>query len=177
MITNKTILVVGSCPSFPHGTVDPIRRNIRNFNTIMIQIILLDLHVDCCLGSLIVPFMKEINEIYTKFDFSVPRVTSISIDTHKYGYTDKGSSIILYKNHDDWRKHQIFVDSKWCGGIYATPTLAGSRSGKDIAGTLVTLLYFGKNKYKELANQIITLSNKMRDVIKEISGIEINRFR
>jgi len=173
ILTNKTILVIGSCPSYPHGSVDPIE-DISNILSEYDNNNIIGLHVDCCLGSLIVPFTKEINrKIYTKFDFSVPRVTSISIDTHKYGYTDKGSSVILYKNHDDWRKYQIFVDSKWCGGIYATPTLSGSRSGKDIAGTLVTLLYFGKNKYKKFAQEILELADEMRNVILEFQELKL----
>lgn len=169
MITKKTILVVGSCPSFPHGTVDPIE-DISDILTNEDENNIIGLHVDCCLGSLVVPFVEN---IYTKFDFSVPRVTSISIDTHKYGYTDKGSSVILYKNHDDWRKHQIFVDSQWCGGIYATPTLSGSRSGKDIAGTLATLLYIGKDKYIMHANNILHVADQMREVINEFDELEL----
>ena len=41
------------------------------------------LHVDCCLGSFIVPFLEEAGFPVDLFDFRVPGVTSISCDTHK----------------------------------------------------------------------------------------------
>jgi glutamate/tyrosine decarboxylase-like PLP-dependent enzyme len=103
----------------------------------------------------------------------VNRVTSISIDTHKYGYADKGTSIILYRNHNDFRKHQIFVDSKWQGGIYATPTLPGSRSGKDIAGTWAALIYTGTERYKTLARSIVKLTKSVSDVIRRNPHLKI----
>lgn len=34
------------------------------------------------------------------FDFSVKGVTSISSDVHKYGLAPKGTSIVLYRNHE-----------------------------------------------------------------------------
>ena len=42
------------------------------------------LHVDCCLGSFIVPFIEEAGlGPFQPFDFRVRGVTSISCDTHK----------------------------------------------------------------------------------------------
>ena len=41
-----------------------------------------------------------------KFDFSVPAVTSISLDSHKYGFTPKGTSIILYRDAH-LRRYQV----------------------------------------------------------------------
>lgn len=40
------------------------------------------LHVDCCLGSFLMPFLKAsgLDSGVPKFDFSVPGVTSISCD-------------------------------------------------------------------------------------------------
>lgn len=34
------------------------------------------------------------------YDFSVQGVTSISVDVHKYGLAPKGTSVVLYRNHD-----------------------------------------------------------------------------
>lgn len=175
LINKNTILVVCSCPTFPHGSVDPIEsvaKILSNYK--YYSYFTIGLHVDCCLGSFVVPFMKKSEyPLYTNFDFSVDGVTSISIDTHKYGYADKGSSVILYKNHNDWRQHQIYVDSKWSGGIYATPTLSGSRSGKDIAGTWATLVYVGYNKYNEYAYKIVLLAKKIKNIISKHSDLKI----
>lgn len=50
------------------------------------------MHVDSCLGGFLVIFMKRAGYPLPKFDFSVKGVTSISADTHKYGFTPKGES-------------------------------------------------------------------------------------
>ena len=57
------------------------------------------LHVDCCLGGFILPFAKRMGYSgIPEFDFSLPGVTSMSLDTHKYGNAAKGSSVVLYRD-------------------------------------------------------------------------------
>ena len=68
------------------------------------------LHVDCCLGGFLVPFVKDAGFHIDPVDFSVPGVTSISCDTHKYGFTPKGSSIIMYSNKK-YRQYQYYSPS------------------------------------------------------------------
>lgn len=77
--------LVGSAPNYPYGTMDDIERIgklARKYKT--------PLHVDSCLGGFLVIFMKRAGYPTPKFDFSVKGVTSISADTHKYGFTPKG---------------------------------------------------------------------------------------
>ncbi len=69
---------------------------------------------------------------FADFDFSVPGVSSMSLDTHKYGYALKGTSVVLYRNRA-LRQSQYFCYADWTGGMYTTPTIAGSRSGGLIA--------------------------------------------
>jgi sphinganine-1-phosphate aldolase len=76
----NTIMLVGSAPNFPDGAIDPIRDLAKlalKHN--------LGLHVDCCLGSFLMPFLRRVDRDLPDFDFSVDGVTSISCDTHKYG--------------------------------------------------------------------------------------------
>ena len=40
------------------------------------------------------------------FDFRLPGVTSISADTHKFGYAPKGSSVIMYRS-TEYIHHQV----------------------------------------------------------------------
>ena len=63
-------------------------------------------HVDACLGGFLIPFMEEAGYPLPLFDFRLPGVTSISADTHKYGYAPKGSSVIMYRNKD-MRHYQV----------------------------------------------------------------------
>lgn len=102
------------------------------------------------------------------YNFKLPGLTSISIDTHKYGYGPKGSSVILYKNKD-LIHYQYFISTDWPGGIYISPTIAGSRNGSIIAGTWAAMLYFGKKKYTEITNKLL---NYTQYLVKELEKME-----
>ncbi len=133
-INSNTCMIAGSCPAFPHGAIDPIEQLSKlalKYN--------IPMHVDACLGGYLVVFMEEAGFKLPLFDFRLKGVTSISCDTHKYGYTPKGSSVILYRN-TEFRKHQFFAAVEWPGGIYVSPTFAGSRAGSLIAMTWATLV-------------------------------------
>lgn len=41
--------------------------------------------MDCCLGGFVLPFAAKLGYRVPRFDFSVPGVTSMSVDTHKVG--------------------------------------------------------------------------------------------
>ena len=157
-IDSNTVCIVGSTPSYAHGIIDPIEKM-----SYLAQYYKIGLHVDCCMGGFLMPFVRD--KLGIKYDFSLNGVTSISADTHKYGYTFKGSSIILYKN-PSYKKHQHFSQSDWNGGIYATPTIMGSKSGALIATAWAAMLYHGKERYTEIANKILELTNKIVDHFK-----------
>ncbi|CAG7816902.1 unnamed protein product, partial [Allacma fusca] len=123
MVTNGTCMLVWSTPTFPHGSIDAIQSIPKlglKYNIIK--------HVDVCFRGFLLAFMPKAGFQVPSFDFSVDGVTSISADTHKYGFTPKGSSVFLF-NDTKFRHHQYFVQTNWRGGIYATSTLAGSRLG------------------------------------------------
>lgn len=105
-----SLQIAGSAPGFPHGIIDDIEglAAIARKNNI-------GLHVDCCLGGFIVPFMEKAGFPLPRFDFRVKGVTSISCDTHKYGFAPKGSSVIMYANRE-LRRFQYFVAEDWTGG-------------------------------------------------------------
>lgn len=167
LIGPNTVLLVGSAPNYPHGIIDDIEglSKIALAND-------LPLHVDACLGSFIVPFLEELNNGKTsdqkikvpKFDFRVPGVTSISCDTHKYGFAPKGSSVIMYRT-PELRRFQYFVNTDWTGGLYASPTLAGSRPGALVAACWATMLYMGRDGYKNSAKEIISSTQRIKEGI------------
>ncbi|XP_020612836.1 sphingosine-1-phosphate lyase 1-like [Orbicella faveolata] len=166
-ITKNTILLCGSAPQFPHGVIDPIEdmaKLARKYN--------LGLHVDACLGGFLVPFMKKAGFDLPPFDFTVEGVTSISCDTHKYGFSPKGSSVIMYSNKH-LRRFQFFVAPDWQGGIYACPTIPGSRPGAVIASTWAAMMYFGESGYVESTRKIIQTRMKIEAGLRKIKGIYV----
>ena len=166
-INKNTVCIVGSAPSFAHGVID----DIELMSDIAIKYDI-GLHVDCCLGGFILPFLKKIGVLNYEFDFNLRGVSSISIDPHKYGYSMKGSSIILY-NSKLLRKYQYYINSSWNGGIYATPTISGSRSGVIVATTWMSLMYHGLSGYTEAALNIIKLKNSIVHQVMKIKGLII----
>lgn len=161
LITKNTILIAGSAPNFPHGIID----DIEGLSKIALKH-KIPLHVDACLGSFIVPFLAKAGfPNIPKFDFRVPGVTSISCDTHKYGFAPKGSSIIMYRTNE-LRQYQYFITAEWTGGLYASPTLAGSRPGALMAGCWATLMAVGHDGYLASCREIVGTAQKIKSFIQ-----------
>ncbi|KAN0064595.1 Dihydrosphingosine phosphate lyase [Thecaphora frezii] len=148
-INRNTIGLVGSAPNFPDGIID----DIPSLGVLARKHKLL-LHVDCCLGSFLVPFLEKAGFASEPFDFRVDGVTSISCDTHKYGFGPKGLSTILYRSNE-LRRFQYYVKTDWPGGVYATPTLSGSRPGSIIAGTWTAMMKLGESGYTQSCRDIV----------------------
>ncbi|WWC86025.1 uncharacterized protein L201_000896 [Kwoniella dendrophila CBS 6074] len=153
-INPNTIMLVGSAPNYPDGMIDPIpalAAIARKHN--------IGLHVDCCLGSFILPFMEKagFGGDIEPFDFRVKGVTSISCDTHKYAFCPKGSSVIMYHS-SELRKYQYYVMTDWEGGVYASPSMAGSRPGSILAGAWAVLNYIGEDGYTQSCREIVIAS-------------------
>ena len=142
-INRNTICVIGSAPTYAYGIVDPIKK-IADY----CQYKNIGFHVDCCMGGFLMPFLEN-----NPVTFKNQGITSISADTHKYGNCFKGSSVLLF-SHPSIKKHQHFVKTDWEGGMYATPTLLGSKSGALIASTWGSLIYTGTKKYTQIAENI-----------------------
>ncbi|MBI1377041.1 MAG: aminotransferase class V-fold PLP-dependent enzyme [Frankiales bacterium] len=149
LIDDQTIALVGSAANYAHGLIDPIEAIAE-----LAQSRGLGLHVDGCLGGWLLPWVERLGYDVPLWDFRVPGVTSISADTHKYGYALKGSSVLLYRSKD-LRKHQYFTYPDWPGGLYLSPGLAGSRSGGIIASTYAALLATGESGYLAAADDIM----------------------
>lgn len=168
LINKNTVLIAGSAPNFPHGIID----DIQGLSKLALKHNI-PLHVDACLGSFIVPFLEEAGVDVDPFDFRVPGVTSISCDTHKYGFAPKGSSIIMYRSNT-LRNYQYFVTANWTGGLYASPTLAGSRPGALMVGCWASLMAIGHSGYLKSCKEIIGAGDRLKRAINEdIPGLYV----
>ena len=166
-ITENTILLVGSACDFPRGLVDSIPEL-----GVIAKERGLGLHVDACLGGFMLPFAKKLGYEIPEFDFSVPGVTSIRADVHKYGYGAKGASTILYRRERVW-KHQFSVYTEWSGGIYISPSMRGTRPGGAIAAAWAALKHLGVNGYLNLAKIVMDASKKLIEGINQINELYI----
>ena len=161
LINSNTVLLVGSAPNFPHGIIDDV--------SLLSRIALkrrIPLHVDCCLGSFLVPFLSQAGFETEPFDFRLKGVTSISCDTHKYGFAPKGNSTVLYRN-SQLRTYQYYISPDWSGGVYASPSIAGSRPGALIASCWASLMAQGESGYIDACHKIVGTAKKIESSIRE----------
>ncbi|MCU0692017.1 MAG: aspartate aminotransferase family protein [Polyangiaceae bacterium] len=166
-LSKNTALVVGSAPSYPHGVVDPISELAQLARKRDIPF-----HVDACIGGMMLPFVQRLGYPIPPFDFIVPGVTSISADLHKYGYAANGASVILYRNAE-LRRHQYFAYTDWPGGIYASPTMTGTRPGGAIASAWAMLHRLGYEGYQDIARDVMGATRRIRAGIDRIDGIYV----
>lgn len=168
-MNQNTIAIIGSAPAYWHGVYDPIDE--------MSDIALSSgvwLHVDACLGGLLAPFVRDLGYPVPRFDLSLPGVRSISADFHKYGYSPKGVSAILFRSEDDAR-HTIF---EWAGGIdvagYRTPGLSGTRSGGAIAAAWAVMKYLGREGFVERAASVMRFIEQAKAGIEEEEALSLH---
>ncbi len=166
-IDDDTVAVVGSACNYGYGTVDPIDR---------LSEIALDhgvgLHVDGCLGGFILPFGQELGYDIPVFDYRVPGVTSISADTHKYGYAFKGTSVLTFRDKS-LRNAQYFFNTGWSGGKYCSPGMDGSRSGGLLAATWASMIQLGREGYRRYALKIFETAARMQASVRRHPELRI----
>lgn len=129
------------------------------------------MHVDCCLGSFLVPFLSRAGFPTQPFDFTLKGVTSISCDTHKYGFAPKGNSTLLYRTAA-LRTYQYFVSPDWSGGVYGSIGIAGSRPGALIASCWASMMSVGERGYIDACHSIVGTAKKLESAIREHPGLK-----
>jgi glutamate/tyrosine decarboxylase-like PLP-dependent enzyme len=166
LVTDQTVLVVGSAPNYPHGVVDPIPELAALAAERGISF-----HTDACLGGFLLPFLEKLGEPVPPFDFRVPGVSTISADVHKYGYCVKGASVILHRDDRSLKRHQLFVYDGWPGGAYASFAMAGARPSLPIAAAWAVLNHLGEDGYLRLAARVRDATRRIRAGIESIPGL------
>lgn len=166
-INNNTVVIVGSAPTFPHGAIDPIEEmsNLALKSGI-------GFHTDFCLGGFVVPFAEKLGYKVPVVDFRLPGVTSMSVDTHKYGYAAKGTSVVLYRTQE-LRHYQFYTLTEWPGGLYFSPTLAGSRPGALSAACWASMLSMGEEGYLKATKAIIETADKIKEGVRSIPELKL----
>lgn len=166
-INRNTIVMVGSAPSFPHGMIDPIAElsEVARQHGI-------GFHTDACLGGFVLPWAEKLGYEIPQFDFRLPGVTSISVDTHKYGYAAKGTSVILYRGKE-LLHYQYYTIANWPGGLYFSPTFAGSRPGALSASCWAAMTSIGAQGYMDATKKILETAAYIKQEIKQFPELRL----
>ena len=159
-MSKDVILVVGSAPSYAHGVVDPVAdlaSLAKEHGTLM--------HVDACVGGLVLPFLRDGGMPTPEFDFTVEGVTSISMDLHKYGFAPKGSSMLLMRQRS-LRDAQYFACASWTGYSIVNSTTLGSKSLAAAGAALAVIRHLGREGYVALAKRMWDATEKLVTLVE-----------
>jgi sphinganine-1-phosphate aldolase len=163
-LDERAALVVVSAPSYPHGVLDPVGEIAGLAAGVGVGC-----HVDACIGGWILPFLDGVPE---PFDLSVPGVTSLSVDLHKYGYAPKGVSVLLTAE-PELRQHHWFSTAGWPGYPVVNPTLAGTRPAGPMAAAWAVHRLLGTDGYRTLARHTRAATTALADGIAAIPGLRL----
>ena len=167
-IDENTIAIVGSACNYGYGTIDPIAA-------------LSDLALERGRGAARRRLPRRVHPALRPgaglrqipvFDFRLPGVTTISADTHKYGYGLKGTSALLFRDKE-LRNSQYFFRTDWTGGKYCSPGMEGSRSGGLLAATWASMVSLGHDGYLRYARQIFDTADAMKDAVRSHPELRI----
>ncbi len=166
-INRNTVLICASAPQYPHGVVDPIEEigAIAEARGI-------PFHVDACIGGFVLPWVEKLGFPVPVFDFRVPGVTSMSADVHKYGFAAKGASVVLYRDMS-YLRHQFFVSTDWSGGIYASPSMTGTRAGGPIAAAWASLVAMGEEGFLDHTRRAMTAARRLQEGLAQIPEVTV----
>jgi sphinganine-1-phosphate aldolase len=166
-IDADTILLAGSVPCFPYGVVDPIpelselalRHGVR-------------LHVDACVGGYFAPFARMLGRPIPEFGFTLPGVSSLSADLHKFGFCPKPASTVFFRDAAGAAAAGFDLDV-WPNGRFATGTLVGTRPGGAVASAWAVLRFLGRDGYVELARRLLATADAYAAGINAIPGMQV----
>lgn len=163
-LTPDVALVVASAPSYAHGALDPIAEIAELCAARDVA-----LHVDGCIGGWVLPWWPDLTE---RWDLTLPGVTSLSVDLHKYGYAPKGVSLVLFRDRDRHRAHW-FATTRWPGYAVVNPTLLGSRSAMPIAAGWAVAQALGQRGFEELVAPMARATRRLRAAIDDVEGLRV----
>ena len=166
-IDDNTVLLVGSAPQYPQGVIDPIEEiaataSARDINC----------HVDACMGGVVLAFMQRLGHKVRPWNFAVPGVTSISVDLHKFGYTAKGSSVIMHRNKK-LRSYQTYSTDNWLGGAYGSSGILGTKGGGAMAAAWAVMHYLGDDGYLRVTAAARRACEELAAVIDATPELEL----
>jgi len=166
-VNDATIMIMGSAPPYPYGETDPIEEiaAIARAHDLW-------MHVDGCIGGCILPFMRRLGEAVPDFDFAVPGVMSMSVDLHKFGYANKGVSLVLLRDAG-LERYQRTSFGDWPAGVYSTANITGSRSGGPLASAWAVMNYLGEEGYLRVFADQRDIKQRLMKGIEEIEGLDI----
>ncbi len=166
-LDERTVLVAVSAPSYAHGVVDPVPEVAAAARARGIRC-----HVDACIGGWVLPYAARAGRPVTPWTFAVEGVTSISVDTHKYAYTPKGTSVLLHRD-PGLRRSQFFASARWPGYTMLNATMQSTKSGGPLAAAWAVVNTIGDAGYERLARDVLEGVDRLVQDLDRVAGLRL----
>lgn len=165
----RTALVVVSAPSYAHGVIDPVAEVAAAAAERGVLC-----HVDACIGGWYLGHLRLAPQAPAQppFDLSLPGVSSLSVDLHKYGYTPKGASVLLFRDAE-LRRHGWFAHASWPGYPVVNATLQGTKSAGPLAAAWAVTERIGTEGYTRLALRVHHARRALTEGVGRIPGLRV----
>jgi tyrosine decarboxylase/aspartate 1-decarboxylase len=146
LVDEGTVALVGIAGTTEFGQVDPIEDMARLAEEKGIH-----LHVDAAFGGFVLPFLKR----KFKWDFSVPGVSSITIDPHKMGMSTIPAGGLLFRGAEclsalETETHYLTRARQ--------ASLTGTRSGAAAAATYAVMMHLGREGFQKVVDSCMELT-------------------
>lgn len=159
-IHKETAAIIGIAGSTELGTIDPIPE---------LSDICFDehifFHVDAAFGGFVIPFLKELGYNVPGFDFKLKGVSSISIDSHKMGYSAIPLGTLVIRKAD-WLE-SISVESPYISSEKQAGVL-GTRSGAPVAAAYAVARYLGFQGYKSMVKSCMNVTSYLINRLEKL---------
>ena len=159
-INKNTAAIIGIAGSTELGTIDPIPElsDVCYNENIF-------LHVDAAFGGYVIPFLKDLGYDVPDFDFNLKGVNSISIDSHKMGYSAIPLGFLTVREKNWFYKISVISH---CINSQIQIGLLGTRSGGPVAAAYSVYKLLGKKGYKKLIENCMNLTSYTEKEIEKI---------
>lgn len=165
--TDDVALVVASAPSYAHGVVDEIPGIAATAAANGVPC-----HVDACIGGFSLAYSRMAGDGVPEIDFAVPGVMSIAFDLHKYGFSPKGASLLLF--HDaGYRSGVYYAFSSWPGYPVVNTTLQSTKSAGPMAAAWAVAHSLGHEGYMVATRRAREATQAIIDAVEGIPGLRV----
>lgn len=166
-VTDDTIAIVGIAGTTGLGVVD----NINALSEIAIKKDIY-LHIDAAFGGFVLPFLKDAGYDSPAFDFTLPGVSSITVDPHKMGRSAIPAGCIIYRNEELAKTVEIPV-GYLSGGETGQRTIVGTRSGASIASVWAVFRHLGRTGYVKIVKECMERTMWFVSEIEKLDGYSV----
>lgn len=163
----EVALVVASAPSYAHGVVDDVSGIAATAAAHGVPC-----HVDACIGGFTLAYARLGGEPVPAMDFAVPGVTSIALDLHKYGFSPKGASLLLFRDAN-LRSGTYYAFSTWPGYPVVNTTLQSTKSAGPMAAAWAVGHALGHEGFIDAVRRAREATRRMAAAVEEIPGLGI----